>query len=126
MTESRPGYDPTTAKDHAKVTQRVTRYVYHIHGHARLHSYGQAPGSGTQDAGVVAPFEVVLRRPLPVTSDYDMEDVRGAVRMHIVRELEAQGSPYVVGDVMVRGVSHLHTIIVDDNDPEGPPARVLT
>lgn len=105
-------------------SMRATRYVYHVCGHAMLHPTTSAELSGADKQAV--PFEVVLRRPFAIDSDSVMDEVRGEVRAHIVAELDKQGSPYIVGDVMVRGVSKLHRILVEADDPEGPAARIMS
>lgn len=108
-----------------KPTTRATRYVYHVHGHASLHGTGGYHTHGPTPTQAV-PFEVVLRMPTPITSDGDMENARSQVRLHVITELAKADSPFIVGDVMIRGVNLLHTILVDEEDPEGPAARVLS
>jgi hypothetical protein len=117
MTETSPTYD--TGKS-SPATKRANRYVYHVHGHAKLHAIG------TTGDSLAAPFEVVLRRPFAITDDAEMDEVRQEVRQHILQELAKQDSPYQVGDVMIRGVSKLHRILVDAHDPDGPAARVMS
>lgn len=108
------------------MSMRVVRYVYHTHGHAKLHD----PSPATHDHtglpnGPVVPFEVVLRLTFAIDSDNAMDKVRKEVRDHIVAELKAQDSPYIVGDVMIRGVSMLHRILVESDDPMGPAVSIL-
>lgn len=108
---------------------RATRYVYHINGHARLHNPNPPEHAHSNDPRLqvqVVPFEVVLRRPFAIDSDGVMDDVRNEVRQHVVEQLKRQDSPYQVGDVMIRGVSKLHRILVEANDPEGPAARIMS
>jgi len=116
MTETAPHYDAGAPKP----TRRANRYVYHVHGHAKLHAFGN------DDTPHAVPFEVVLRRPFAITDDAEMEEVRQEVRLHIQQELAKPDAPYVVGDVMIRGVSKLHRILVDAHDPEGPAVRVMS
>mgnify|MGYP000288226391 CR=1 FL=1 len=101
-------------------TSRAVRYVYHLNGHAKLH--GAGPDAHENQA---VPFEVVLRFPEAIASDEDMERVRADVRGHVVEEMNKTGTPYIVGSVMIRGVSFLHRILVDAEDVNGPPARVM-
>lgn len=97
----------------------LSRYVYHVHGHAKLHD-------PLGEDGPAVPFEVVLRRPDAIDSDEAMDGVRQLTRTHITVELGKQGSPYIVGDVMIRGVSFLHRILVDSEDPDGPAVKVCS
>lgn len=113
--------------DSAKTpTRRANRYVYHIHGHAKLHATSLNQHGGDEPNGPIVPFEVVLRRPFAIDSDDTMEEVRHEVRGHVVDQLVAQDSPYQVGDVMIRGVSRLHRILVEADDPEGPAVRIMS
>ncbi len=107
-----------------EVRHTKSRWVYHFSGHARLHATRSNPGADSKDQAQAVPFEVVIRRPWPVTSDSDMELARVEVRGHIVNELGRQGSPYIVGDVMIRGVSFLHHILVDHDNLDGEPVKV--
>ncbi len=108
-----------------EVRHTKSRWVYHFSGHARLHATRSNPGADSKDQAQAVPFEVVIRRPWPVTSDSDMELARVEVRGHIVSELAKQDSPYIVGDVMIRGVSFLHRILVDHDNLEGEPVKVF-
>lgn len=112
--------------DRKAPTRRANRYVYHIHGHARLHATNQVHHISDAPNLPVVPFEVVLRRPFAIDSDEAMEEVRVEVREHVVQQLSAQDSPYIVGDVMIRGVSKLHRILVEADDPEGPAVRIMS
>ncbi len=107
-------------------TMRATRYVYHVSGHAKLHATSLNQHGADEANGPVVPFEVVIRRPFAIDSDEAMEGVRQDVRGHVVEQLEAQGSPYIVGDVMIRNVSKLHRILVDSDNTEGPAARIMS
>lgn len=118
MTETAPQYQTPPRP----ASRRANRYVYHLNGHARLHLPGQEADASAQ----VVPFEVVLRRPFAITDDAEMEEVRQEVRQHIISELAKQGSPYQVGDVMIRGVSKLHRILVEADDPDGPAVRIMS
>lgn len=131
----KPGRGQDYTEQHTSQTEqrppsmRATRYVYHVCGHAKLHfpnppEHAHSCDSRLQEQAV--PFEVVLRRPFAIDSDSAMNEVREEVREHIVTELGKQGSPYIVGDVMIRGVSHLHTVLVEAHDPGGPAVRILS
>lgn len=108
---------------------RIKRHVYHINGHAKLHHPNPPEHAHSNDPRLqaqVVPFEIVLRRRDAIDSDGVMDEVRNEVRQHVVEQLKSQDSPYIVGDVMIRGVNHLHWILVDENDPDGPAARILS
>lgn len=108
-------------------SRRANRYVYHIHGHAKLHDPNPAAHDHTGlPNGPVVPFEVVLRRPLAIDSDGVMDEVRQEVRQIVLDHLKAEDSPFIVGDVMIRGVSKLHRILVEADDPEGPAVRIMS
>ena len=119
---------PNDPKLH-ETNERQVRYVYYIAGRVKVHppviSQGQANvGSGPY----TAPFEVVVRLPHPITHDDEREVVHEYVTEAVRAELQAApGSQHhLPGDVVMHNVSHLHTILVDANDPEGKPARVLS
>lgn len=120
MTETSPTYATDKTAPATPATRRANRYVYHLHGHAKLHAIGN------DDTSHAVPFEVVLRRPFAITDDAEMDEVRQEVRMHVQQELAKQDAPWQVGDVMIRGVSKLHRILVDAHDPEGPAARIMS
>ncbi len=107
-----------------EVRHTKSRWVYHFNGYAKLHATRQNPGADSKDQTQAVPFEVVIRSKLPITADMDMDGTRQEVRAHIVTELNKQDSPYIVGDVMIRGVSFLHHILVDHDNLDGEPVKV--
>ena len=96
-------------------------YVYFVSGHFQA----QVNDPSLSEPLVYnAPFEEVVRRHCPVTDDAGREELLASVKAGIRLELKQSGAEdHMVTEVMVRQLSFLHRIMVDEG---GTPARVLT
>lgn len=107
---------------------RETRYVYHVSGLAQCEQRTpDGSPSPSADGHYQVPFDTVVRRRIPITSDAEMDYAREEARVAVQRftnEIMAP-APNIV-ELAVRNVALLHTILVDADDPEGEPVRVMS
>lgn len=98
----------------------AARYVYFLSGHIRMIPRGEEPVYNL-------PFDHIVRAEQPITSPAELEElITGQVTADIRVQLIGQALADELDEVIVRTVSLLHTILVDADDPDNSPVRVLS
>lgn len=99
----------------------TVRYVYFINGHIQV----RPPAYELDGQPYTAPFDTVVRLPDPITDEEGLCRMEEKLKRQLIQNLADTVGHTLEGQPMVRQVSHLHTVMVDGDDPEHSVARVL-
>lgn len=105
------------------------RYCYFVCGHINIDPQPKGPrDKDNHHPGMyTSPFDTVIRLHFPITHDDEIRRMMFYLRPQVQEELsKVMPGHELVDDPLIRQISLLHTILVNSDDEDGVPVKIIS